>query len=77
MTLFSFSYLFKIKYQNFFFLMKIKRIKNYFQSSTAFHIKVVELEPKLTSLGDNIDETVCLQKDHDDMLKKLQVSKLQ
>lgn len=43
------------------------------QSGDIFHIKVVEITPQLTFLGANIDEAVHLQKEHDAVLKELQV----
>lgn len=43
------------------------------QTGESFHIKVVELEPKLSFLGGNLDEAVLLQKQHDELLAKLQV----
>ncbi|KAL5290629.1 hypothetical protein ACFFRR_010159 [Megaselia abdita] len=42
------------------------------QSGDKIQIKVVELEPKLTTLGDTIEETVHLQKDYEQMIAKLQ-----
>lgn len=39
-----------------------------------YHIKVVDIAPKITFLGANIDEAVHLQKQHDIVFKQLQVS---
>lgn len=46
------------------------------QTGESFHIKVVELEPNLSFLGTNLDEAVLLQKQHDELLTKLEVNKL-
>jgi len=35
---------------------------------------VVELEPKITALGENLDESVRMQREHDETLRNLQVS---
>lgn len=43
------------------------------QTGESFHIKVVELEPQLSFLGANLDEAVLLQKQHDELLAKLEV----
>lgn len=48
--------------------------RSYFQTGESFHVKVVELEPKLSFLGANLDEAVLLQKQHDELLTKLEVS---
>ncbi|XP_067644771.1 uncharacterized protein zormin isoform X1 [Eurosta solidaginis] len=42
------------------------------QSSDKLYIKVVELEPKITTLGTNLDESIRLQKDHDETLRNIQ-----
>ncbi|KAM7355886.1 zormin isoform 2-T2 [Cochliomyia hominivorax] len=42
------------------------------QSTEKLYIKVVELEPKITTLGANLDESLRLQKDHDETLKNIQ-----
>lgn len=39
-----------------------------------YHIKVVDIAPKITFLGANIDEAVHLQREHDIVFKQLQVS---
>lgn len=39
------------------------------------YIKVVELEPKITTLGANLDESIRLQNDHDETLRNVQVRK--
>lgn len=44
-----------------------------FQSPEKIYIKVVELEPKITTLGDNFDESLQMQRDHDETLRNLQV----
>ncbi|KAH8316915.1 hypothetical protein KR074_002313 [Drosophila pseudoananassae] len=44
------------------------------QSPEKIYIKVVELEPKITALGDNLDEAVRMQREHDETLRNLQVS---
>lgn len=44
------------------------------QAGESFHIKVVELEPHLSFLGGNLDEAVLVQKQHDELLAKLEVS---
>lgn len=33
----------------------------------------MEIEPKLTLLGSNLDEAIKLQRDHDELLKQIQV----
>lgn len=40
------------------------------------YIKVVELEPKITTLGANLDESIRLQNDHDETLRNVQVRKM-
>uniref|UniRef100_A0A6P4EL74 Muscle M-line assembly protein unc-89 n=1 Tax=Drosophila rhopaloa TaxID=1041015 RepID=A0A6P4EL74_DRORH len=42
------------------------------QSPEKIYIKVVELEPKITALGENLDESVRMQREHDDTLRNLQ-----
>ncbi|XP_018789904.1 PREDICTED: titin homolog isoform X6 [Bactrocera latifrons] len=42
------------------------------QSPDKLYIKVVELEPKITTLGTNLDESIRLQKDHDETLRNIQ-----
>ncbi|XP_033242192.1 titin-like isoform X7 [Drosophila miranda] len=42
------------------------------QSPEKIYIKVVELEPKITSLGENLEESVRMQREHDDTLRNLQ-----
>ncbi|XP_036337176.1 titin homolog isoform X4 [Rhagoletis pomonella] len=42
------------------------------QSPDKLYIKVVELEPKITTLGTNLDESVRLQRDHDETLRNIQ-----
>ncbi|KRF98945.1 uncharacterized protein Dwil_GK12604, isoform C [Drosophila willistoni] len=42
------------------------------QSPEKIYIKVVELEPKITSLGNNFDESLRMQKEHDETLRNLQ-----
>ncbi|XP_070135967.1 uncharacterized protein [Drosophila bipectinata] len=42
------------------------------QSPEKIYIKVVELEPKITALGDNLDEAVRMQREHDETLRNLQ-----
>lgn len=44
------------------------------QTGETFQIKVVELEPNLSFLGKNLDEAVLLQRQHDELLVKLQVT---
>lgn len=44
------------------------------QSPEKIYIKVVELEPKITALGDNFDESLEMQRDHDETLRNLQVN---
>lgn len=45
-----------------------------FQSVEKLFIKVVELEPKITTLGDSLEESVRLQKDHEETLRNIQVT---
>lgn len=47
---------------------------NLLQSPEKIYIKVVELEPKITALGDNLDESLHMQREHDETLRNLQVS---
>lgn len=42
------------------------------QSKHNFHVKIVEITPKLNFLGADIEETVQLQKEHDVVYRKLQ-----
>ncbi|XP_030372939.1 uncharacterized protein LOC115622947 isoform X1 [Scaptodrosophila lebanonensis] len=42
------------------------------QSPEKIYIKVVELEPKITELGANLDESLRMQRDHDETLRNLQ-----
>ncbi|XP_037901176.1 titin isoform X14 [Glossina fuscipes] len=42
------------------------------QSIEKLYIKVVELEPKITTLGANLDESLTLQKQHDETLRNIQ-----
>ncbi|XP_030240178.1 uncharacterized protein LOC108650825 isoform X6 [Drosophila navojoa] len=42
------------------------------QSPEKIYIKVVELEPKITALGDNLDESLHMQREHDETLRNLQ-----
>ncbi|XP_075160107.1 zormin isoform X2 [Haematobia irritans] len=42
------------------------------QSTEKLYIKVVELEPKITTLGANLDESIRLQTDHDETLRNVQ-----
>ncbi|KAI8039392.1 hypothetical protein M5D96_008116 [Drosophila gunungcola] len=42
------------------------------QSPEKIYIKVVELEPKITALGENLDESVRMQREHDETLRNLQ-----
>ncbi|XP_032573914.1 titin isoform X8 [Drosophila sechellia] len=42
------------------------------QSPEKIYIKVVELEPKITALGDNLDESLRMQREHDETLRNLQ-----
>ncbi|XP_073838140.1 zormin isoform X4 [Musca autumnalis] len=42
------------------------------QSTEKLYIKVVELEPKITTLGANLDESLRLQNDHDETLRHVQ-----
>ncbi|XP_036215599.2 uncharacterized protein zormin isoform X14 [Bactrocera oleae] len=42
------------------------------QSPDKLYIKVVELEPKITTLGTNLDESIRLQRDHDETLRNIQ-----
>ncbi|XP_032599438.1 uncharacterized protein LOC6558823 isoform X2 [Drosophila grimshawi] len=42
------------------------------QSPDKIYIKVVELEPKITALGDNLDESIHMQREHDETLRNLQ-----
>ncbi|XP_054732032.1 uncharacterized protein LOC129240321 isoform X6 [Anastrepha obliqua] len=42
------------------------------QSPEKLYIKVVELEPKITTLGTNLDESIRLQRDHDETLRNIQ-----
>ncbi|XP_020714421.1 titin homolog isoform X4 [Ceratitis capitata] len=42
------------------------------QSPDKLYIKVVELEPKITTLGTNLDESIHLQRDHDETLRNIQ-----
>ncbi|XP_046807761.1 uncharacterized protein LOC111679299 isoform X10 [Lucilia cuprina] len=42
------------------------------ESTEKLYIKVVELEPKITTLGANLDESVRLQKEHDETLRNIQ-----
>ncbi|XP_058980466.1 uncharacterized protein LOC101894461 isoform X1 [Musca domestica] len=42
------------------------------QSTEKLYIKVVELEPKITTLGANLDESLRLQNDHDETLRNVQ-----
>ncbi|KAH8366022.1 hypothetical protein KR093_008411 [Drosophila rubida] len=42
------------------------------QSPEKIYIKVVELEPKITALGDNFDDSLQMQRDHDETLRNLQ-----
>nr|XP_036215592.1 titin homolog isoform X3 [Bactrocera oleae] len=42
------------------------------QSPDKLYIKVVELEPKITTLGTNLDESIRLQGDHDETLRNIQ-----
>ncbi|XP_017842324.1 titin isoform X1 [Drosophila busckii] len=42
------------------------------QSPEKIYIKVVELEPKITALGENLDESLHMQRDHDETLRNLQ-----
>ncbi|KAH8272384.1 hypothetical protein KR018_001100 [Drosophila ironensis] len=42
------------------------------QSPEKIYIKVVELEPKITTLGENLDEAQRMQREHDDTLRNLQ-----
>ncbi|XP_001354027.3 uncharacterized protein [Drosophila pseudoobscura] len=42
------------------------------QSPEKIYIKVVELEPKITALGENLEESVRMQREHDDTLRNLQ-----
>lgn len=44
----------------------------FFQSKHNFHVKIVEIAPKLNFLGADIEETVQLQKEHDAVYRKLQ-----
>lgn len=44
-----------------------------FQKGNIYDIKVVDLEPKLTFLGLNLDDALRLQKDHDEVLRQIQV----
>lgn len=44
------------------------------QDGDQLHIKVAELLPHLTFLGCNLDEAIKLQKQHDELLKQIQVS---
>lgn len=37
---------------------------------------MVELEPKITTLGANLDESLTLQKQHDETLRNIQVSRV-
>uniref|UniRef100_A0A1I8PBC8 Ig-like domain-containing protein n=1 Tax=Stomoxys calcitrans TaxID=35570 RepID=A0A1I8PBC8_STOCA len=42
------------------------------QSIEKLYIKVVELEPKITTLGANLEESIRLQSDHDETLRNIQ-----
>lgn len=42
------------------------------QSKNALSAKIVEIKPKLNFLGANIDETVALQRENDDIYQKIQ-----
>ncbi|KMY97029.1 uncharacterized protein Dsimw501_GD17605, isoform E [Drosophila simulans] len=42
------------------------------QSPEKIYIKVVELEPKITALGENLDESLRMQREHDETLRNLQ-----
>ncbi|XP_049314954.1 uncharacterized protein LOC105226995 isoform X10 [Bactrocera dorsalis] len=42
------------------------------ESPDKLYIKVVELEPKITTLGTNLDESIRLQRDHDETLRNIQ-----
>ncbi|XP_062127950.1 titin isoform X1 [Drosophila sulfurigaster albostrigata] len=42
------------------------------QSPEKIYIKVVELEPKITALGDNFDDSLQMQREHDETLRNLQ-----
>lgn len=37
-------------------------------------MKIVEISPKLEFIGDNIEETVRMQKEHEHVYRKLQVN---
>lgn len=50
-------------------------MKNSFQKGNIYDIKVVDLEPKLTFLGLNLDDALRLQKEHDEVLRQIQVRK--
>uniref|UniRef100_A0A1B0CIV6 Ig-like domain-containing protein n=2 Tax=Lutzomyia longipalpis TaxID=7200 RepID=A0A1B0CIV6_LUTLO len=50
----------------------VKLVVALLQSGDQFHIKVVEAEPRLTFLGGDLDEAVLLQRQHDEVLRKLQ-----
>lgn len=55
-------------------MFEIKKYKNYsFQTQHSLQIKVVELLPKLTFLGKNLDEALNLQKQHEELLLNIQV----
>lgn len=38
------------------------------------HVKIVEITPQLEFIGDNIEETVRMQKEHEHVYRKLQVN---
>ncbi|XP_037939330.1 muscle M-line assembly protein unc-89 isoform X2 [Teleopsis dalmanni] len=42
------------------------------QSPEKIYIKVIELEPKITSLGDNLDVSLQMQREHDETLRNIQ-----
>lgn len=53
--------------------MKTFCIINNFQKGNIYDIKVVDLEPKLTFLGLNLDDALRLQKEHDEVIRQIQV----
>ncbi|EDX08907.1 GD13412 [Drosophila simulans] len=57
-------------------LLQVKHLKHHplFQSPEKIYIKVVELEPKITALGENLDESLRMQREHDETLRNLQRS---
>lgn len=52
-------------------------LKYYFflQCGDWINLKILEVTPELTALGDNLAEALELQKAHDEVLRQLQVSK--